>query len=364
MAGPVSRPLVLVAILACGAVACPTAAALSRVQVPGLQVALYRKGYYKGPIDGIAGPMTRKAIVAFQRSTGLEPDGVPGKRTRTALGRLGRPLFGKRDLHRGMIGFDVSVLQYLLAKRGFPPQRLNSNFGPLTEKLVRRFQRRAGIPADGIVGPLTRAALVARSGKVPTSLLRHTRTKPPGGRTYRVRPGDTLAGIAERFGTTVAKLARMNGLDSRNVLLIGTRLRIPAAGTRSMSASRASVRAALDRSAARYGVDSRLVRALAWQESGFQNVRSSAGAFGVMQVTPATWEFVETFLIGMPVPRTTDGNVRVGVAFLAHLLRDFRGDTRLAVGAYYQGPASVRRHGLFKDTRHFVANVLALRSRF
>jgi hypothetical protein len=36
---------------------------------------------------------------------------------------------------------------------------------------------------------------------------------------------------------------------------------------------------------------------------------------------------------------------------------------RLAVGAYYQGPASVQRRGLMRRTRHFVANVLALRGR-
>jgi soluble lytic murein transglycosylase-like protein len=53
----------------------------------------------------------------------------------------------------------------------------------------------------------------------------------------------------------------------------------------------------------------------------------------------------------------------VGVAFLGHLLREFRGDVRLALGAYYRGPAAVRRHGLGPETRHFVANVLALRGR-
>ncbi len=56
-----------------------------------------------------------------------------------------------------------------------------------------------------------------------------------------------------------------------------------------------------------------------------------------------------------------DGQVRAGVAFLHHLLHRFRFDARLAVGAYYQGPASVARRGLAPQTRRFVANVLALR---
>ena len=82
-----------------------------------------------------------------------------------------------------------------------------------------------------------------------------------------------------------------------------------------------------------------------------------------MQVTPATWEFVETVLLGTRVPRTANGNVRVGVLFLRHLLRTFRGNERLAVGAYYQGARSVRRRGLLPETRRYVANVLALKYR-
>ena len=331
---------------------------MARHQVAGLQVALYRFGHYGGPIDGIAGPMTKRAIVNFQRSARIPADGVAGPQTRRALGRLGRPLFGSRMLYRGMIGWDVSVLQFLLARRGFPPPSLNSNFGPATERLVRRFQRGAGLVPDGIVGPATRAALLGR----------RTRAKRPSGRRHVVRPGETLTGIAARHGTTVFAIAQRNRLDPRGVLLIGARLVVPAGRAGAVASggtsSPSSVTASIDRWAAHYGVDARLVRALAWQESGFQNhVRSSAGAAGVMQVTPATWSFVELFVIGRAVPRTTDGNVRVGVAFLAHLLRQFRGDVRLALGAYHQGPASVREHGLWGVTRRFVANVFALRGR-
>ena len=82
-----------------------------------------------------------------------------------------------------------------------------------------------------------------------------------------------------------------------------------------------------------------------------------------MQVTPATWEFVELVLVGRRIERTLEGNVRVGAAFLAHLLRQFGGDERLALGAYYRGPAAVRRHGLGPETRRYVENVLALRRR-
>jgi soluble lytic murein transglycosylase-like protein len=55
--------------------------------------------------------------------------------------------------------------------------------------------------------------------------------------------------------------------------------------------------------------------------------------------------------------------VRLGVAYLHHLLHQFGMDARLALGAYYSGPAAVLRRGLTRPTRHFVANVLALRGR-
>jgi peptidoglycan hydrolase-like protein with peptidoglycan-binding domain len=289
---------VLAAAAAAALIGAPSAAAATvNYQVAGLQVALYRYGCYTGQIDGVLGPMTTQAIAKFQRKAGLEADGVAGKRTRAALGKLGRPLFGKRTLRRGMVGHDVSVLQFLLAKRGLPTKRLNSNFGPATDALVRAFQKKAGLAVDGVVGPATQAALVGKKPK------------------------------AARVSRTVEE--------------------------------------SLAHWAAHYGVSPRIARALAWQESGLQqHVKSPLGAAGVMQVTPETWSFVESFVIGKQVSRTRDGNVRVGVAYLDHLLEQFKGDTRLALGAYYQGPTAVRKHGLFGETKRFVANVLALYKRF
>ncbi|CAM5389030.1 hypothetical protein ATER59S_01870 [Aquamicrobium terrae] len=44
-------------------------------------------GFYKGKIDGIAGPETLAAVIAFQRASGLTADGVVGPATRAALVR-------------------------------------------------------------------------------------------------------------------------------------------------------------------------------------------------------------------------------------------------------------------------------------
>jgi soluble lytic murein transglycosylase-like protein len=98
-------------------------------------------------------------------------------------------------------------------------------------------------------------------------------------------------------------------------------------------------------------------------ESGYHTgVVSPVGAWGVMQIMPDTWRFVER-LIGHPVARTPDGNVRIGVAYLHHLLNAFGGSERLALAAYYQGPAGVRRYGVLPVSEIYIADVLALRAR-
>lgn len=46
-------------------------------------------------------------------------------------------------------------------------------------------------------------------------------------RTYRVKSGDTLLGIAARFGTTATTLARLNDISNPSLLRIGQTLKIP-----------------------------------------------------------------------------------------------------------------------------------------
>jgi soluble lytic murein transglycosylase-like protein len=176
-----------------------------------------------------------------------------------------------------------------------------------------------------------------------------------------VRPGESLTAIAGRFSTTPTALARANRLDLDDVLLVGTRLHVPVAESTSTPGG---VRELLNAWSARYGVDSSLARALAWMESGYQpDVVSDAGAWGVLQIIPSAWEYVELVLLGEEVPRTVEGNVRVGLALLRQLLQDFGGDERLALAAWYQGARAVRERGVYAETKMFVADVLALRPR-
>lgn len=58
----------------------------------------------------------------------------------------------------------------------------------------------------------------------------------PGG-AHTVRRGETLGGIASRYGTSVAAIARENNLRNRNVLRVGQRLRIPDSARRQPAGS-------------------------------------------------------------------------------------------------------------------------------
>ena len=265
-------------------------------------MALQAHGLYEGPIDGIYGPATARALRRFQRRAGLAVDGRLGPATRAAFGRLGRPAFGTRLLRLRASGWDVWVLQFLLSESGaiLP---IDGHLGLRTERALRRFQRLHKLDVDGIAGRQT----------LRTLLLRH----------------------------------------SQHVASSPVRIDV------------SRVRGLIDYSATYYGVDKPLMRALAWMESGYHpNLRSSAGAWGVMQILPSTWNYVELVLVGRTIRRRVPGNIRVGVAFMRQLMREFNGDKASALAAWYQGPASVRRLGPFQVTRLFVADVLALRQRF
>ena len=55
--------------------------------------------------------------------------------------------------------------------------------------------------------------------------------QPSGVCWYTVRAGDTLAGIAQRYGTTVAWLTQTNNLANPNLIYVGQKLRVPCAPT-------------------------------------------------------------------------------------------------------------------------------------
>lgn len=215
---------------------------------------------------------------------------------------------------------------------------------------------------------------------------------------YRVRAGDTLSELALRFGTSVRALRAANRL-SDSTIRSGQSLRIPgssspraagapaavpttnagatiptsvrasAAAHRATLAarrvpSRSQVRQLVASTARRHGVPASLALAVAYHESGFQQrVVSPVDAIGVMQVLPRTGR-----VLSRQQGRTlnlldTEDNITAGVLLLRQLLRA----TSTADGAlagYYQGLGSLARKGVLPQTRTYVRNINALRSRF
>lgn len=328
----------------------------------GVQVALRSLGLYPGAIDGRVGPATVAGVESVQRKAGLPQTGIVDNRTRAALGPLGAPRWGTRVIVQGFFGLDVSVLQFLLGARGDYHGAVDGWFGPKTKAAVIDFQRSAHISADGVVGPTTRKLLVraAYAARKHRAVHKQLETK-----VYVVRPGDTLTAIADQAGVTLPKLARLNKVDPGKVLLIGTKLRVPVhVQAVALDAAPSTVRDHLDVWSVKLGVSPHLVRALAWMESGYQpNVVSDVGARGVLQTLPETRDYVETVLIGHPVPHDLDGDIQVGIVYLRHLLQVFGGNETLALAGWYQGERAVRTYGLYQMTKPFVADVLALSTR-
>jgi LysM repeat protein len=207
---------------------------------------------------------------------------------------------------------------------------------------------------------------------------------PPALGAYTVQPGDTLSALALRSRVPAAQIAYMNGLPVDGTLLSGTVIKLPTGSPLANTAADDAVPSVVPAAspsatpirltasevsaiAAANGVPGSLAAAIAWQESGFNNAFvSPANARGVMQLLPGTWNYVQSTLIpGQRLdPSSAADNVRAGALYLGQLLRESGGDPATAVAAYYQGLASVRAVGMLPETRRYVANVLALQSRF
>jgi LysM repeat protein len=188
----------------------------------------------------------------------------------------------------------------------------------------------------------------------------------PAQRTHIVVGGQTLASIAAHYGLTQETLIEANGLLDPNHIIEGQALVIPG-GIASRVFSLEEYEVILEDAAAEFGVPAALIKALAWQESGWnQFVVSYAGAVGLMQVTPWTAEWALATLIPDATEWQTDpvANARMGVAILHHWLDRSGGSVETALGAYYQGWRSLHEIGVYEETTVYIASVLALVPQF
>lgn len=204
---------------------------------------------------------------------------------------------------------------------------------------------------------------------------------PAVAQTHVIQRGETLIGIARRYGVSVADIAAANGIADASRIFGGQPITIPAgsasapvdtspaapasavpASMQSLMFQRDAVRQMIVEEAATFGVPAAFALAVAWQESGWQqSVVSHAGAVGIMQLMPATAAWVGEAMLGTPVDMyDARQNVRAGVRLLAHYLGRYGGSHELALAAYYQGQRALDLHGIYAVSRPYIASVLAL----
>jgi Putative peptidoglycan binding domain len=87
--------------------------------------------------------------------------GLAGRTTAPTVTKPSRIAAPSVPLKPGDSGAQVKVLQRALASLGYSSGAIDGSYGPSTQNAVAKFQRAAGLTADGVVGPQTRRALRA-----------------------------------------------------------------------------------------------------------------------------------------------------------------------------------------------------------
>jgi len=169
----------------------------------------------------------------------------------------------------------------------------------------------------------------------------------------RIREVVTTALVGSTFAGRTSPAAVVGAANANKATLLA--IGVP---------SKEQMRALVSSTATSMGVDPALALAVAFQESGFNHASvSPANAIGTMQVIPSSGDWAGD-LVGRDLNLLDpNDNVVAGVAILRTLVRTSP-DLPTAVASYYQGASSVKRNGMYSDTRRYVANVQALMARF
>ncbi len=127
--------------------------------------------------------------------------------------------------------------------------------------------------------------------------------------------------------------------------------------------------------AAEKGVPADLIAAVIFEESKFEDQTSSAGARGLMQITPDTADTIENLSGGETFVyddlADPDLNIRYGTFYLAYLLDKYRGDVVATLAAYNAGEGNADAWGgagmkiddiKFPETYDYVKDVIARRA--
>ncbi|HEX9635320.1 MAG TPA: LysM peptidoglycan-binding domain-containing protein [Candidatus Limnocylindria bacterium] len=350
-----TNPLVvagaLALALAAGSVIVGSAAAADRVVI-------VRPGQTLSEIAVEQG-VTVPQLVALNGIT--HPDRIFAGQRLVVASQAPTPAVAAPDTHQVASG---ETLTGIAARYGFSIATLAAANGITNPSYIRAGQVLA-IPSAGAAQT---AAAPAAAATPATAMASH-----------RVANGETLTGIAARFGTSIAAITEANAIVNPSLIRVGQVLVVPAGATAvvaaalsgapsvaALTAQRDGVRQLIVAEATAQGVPAALALAVAWQESGWQQgVVSYAGAIGIMQLIPASGEWVAQSMLGERVNLYDAGsNVRAGVRLLRHYLDRYAGDRSLALAAYYQGQTAVDREGIYSVSRPYIASILQLEQIF
>lgn len=136
-------------------------------QVKQLQQDLKKLNYLVNNPSGYFGPITKDAVIQFQKAKGLQSDGIVGEITastiKTSLKQANNSVGGENfSLTLGSRGAEVILLQKRLQQLKYFTGDLNGYYGVSTRDAVIRFQKNMRLTIDGIVGAKTQQAIDRR----------------------------------------------------------------------------------------------------------------------------------------------------------------------------------------------------------
>jgi len=124
--------------------------------VQAVQAALRDAGLYGGAVDGIAGPQTSAAILAFEERAGRNPVGAATPDLLDAILAAAAPLSAAtpdparpQDIAAVAADPRVAQVQQALSRAAYGQIVADGVMGPQTEDAIRRFQADHGLPATG-----------------------------------------------------------------------------------------------------------------------------------------------------------------------------------------------------------------------
>lgn len=139
----------------------------ARTTVRAVQERLSELGYFPGDVDGIAGPTTRAAVMAFEFDKGFVQTGLPDSAILQVL--RGKSTTPRRGIQAQVLMKNgqelILALQKALNKLGYDTGTPDGIMGPLTAKRIRAFERDHKLDVTGRVSGRLVAAIHKAQGQ-------------------------------------------------------------------------------------------------------------------------------------------------------------------------------------------------------